>query len=39
MFCVLAGFSIGRGYIPGGGAMLWALLVRFDAEPEKESSV
>ena len=37
VFCVLAGFSIGPGYVPGGGAMLWALLVRFDAEPIKPS--
>ena len=36
-FCVLAGFSIGRGYVLGGGAMVWALLVLFDAEPETES--
>lgn len=33
-FCLLAGFSIGRGYIPGGGLMLWALLALFDAESE-----
>jgi hypothetical protein len=38
-FCVLSGFSIGRGYVLGGGAMLWALLVRFDAEPERTPDV
>ena len=32
-FCILAGFSIGRGYLPAAGAMVWALLVRLDAEP------
>lgn len=34
-FCILAGFSIGGGYIVGGAAMLWALLVRVDAEPDR----
>ena len=39
VFCVLAGFSIGRGYFPAAGAMLWALLVRFDAEPDGAARV
>ena len=36
-FCVLAGFSIGQGYIVGGGAMLCALLVRLDVEPDNDA--
>jgi hypothetical protein len=35
-FCVLAGFSIGPAYILGGGAMIWALIVLFDVEPDAE---
>jgi len=38
-FCVLTGFSIGTGYFPAAGAMLWALLVRFDAEPDRAVKV
>ena len=34
-FCVLAGFSIGTGYLWGGTAMLWALLIRLDAKPRE----
>ena len=37
-FCVLAGFSIGGSYLLGGGALLWALLVRFAADPETTPS-
>ena len=37
-YCVLAGFSIGLGYVLGGGAMLWASLVGLDAESEEEPS-
>ena len=38
-FCVVSGFSIGRGYIVGSAAMLYALLVRFAAEPAKKRRV
>ena len=30
-FCVLTGLSMGWGYLPGAGAMLWALIVCLDA--------
>lgn len=36
-FCVLAGFSVGPAYILGGGAMIWALIVLLDVEPDAES--
>ena len=32
LFCFIAGFSIGRAYVPAGGVMLLALLARFDSE-------
>ena len=37
-FCLLAGFSIGPGYVVGAGAMLWALLVRVDDQPKSKPS-
>lgn len=36
VFCFVTGFSIGRGYVLGGGALLWALLIRFAGEPERD---
>jgi hypothetical protein len=36
-FCILAGFSVGGGYIVAGAAMLLALLARLDAEPDRIS--
>jgi hypothetical protein len=33
-FCLLAGFSVGPAYILGGGAMIWALIVLLDVQPD-----
>jgi hypothetical protein len=31
IFCVIAGFSIGRGYLPAAAALVWATIANLDA--------
>lgn len=38
-FCFVAGFSIGRGYLPAGGALLLAMLIRLGVDRQRGSGV